>query len=59
MAARPMRLEADPALQRPVEMPVLRGDYTKLHKATGWEPEIPLDQTLADVLDEWRERIGV
>jgi len=58
MAARPMRLEGDPALQRPVDVPVLRGDYTKLHKATGWDPEIELDQTLADVLDEWRERVG-
>jgi GDP-4-dehydro-6-deoxy-D-mannose reductase len=58
MASRPMRLEGDPALQRPVDVPVLRGDYTKLHKATGWEPEIDLDQTLRDVLDEWRDRVG-
>lgn len=57
MAARPMRLEGDPALQRPVDVPVLRGDYAKLHKATGWDPEIELDQTLRDVLDEWRGRI--
>ncbi len=28
-------------------MPVLRGDPTKLHKATGWEPEIPWSQTLS------------
>lgn len=53
-AERPMRLEADPALQRPVEVPVLRGDPTKLEKATGWQPEIALELTLADVLDEWR-----
>ena len=58
MAARPMRLEGDPALQRPVDVPVLRGDYTKLNKATGWNPEIALDQTLLDVLDEWRDRIA-
>jgi GDP-4-dehydro-6-deoxy-D-mannose reductase len=58
MASRPMRLEGDPALQRPVDVPVLRGDYTKLQKATGWNPEINLDQTLLDVLDEWRDRLG-
>jgi GDP-4-dehydro-6-deoxy-D-mannose reductase len=58
MAARPMRLEGDLALQRPVDVPVLRGDYTKLHKATGWDPEIDLDQTLLDVLDEWRRAVG-
>jgi GDP-4-dehydro-6-deoxy-D-mannose reductase len=58
MATRPMRLEGDPALQRPVDVPVLRGDYARLHKATGWNPEIDLDQTLLDVLDEWRDRIA-
>jgi GDP-4-dehydro-6-deoxy-D-mannose reductase len=58
MASRPMRLEGDPTLQRPVDVPVLRGDYTKLHKATAWNPEIDLDQTLLDVLDEWRKRIA-
>jgi GDP-4-dehydro-6-deoxy-D-mannose reductase len=56
-AARPMRLEGDPSLQRPVDVPVLRGDYTKLNKATGWEPEIGLDQTLTDLLEEWRARV--
>ena len=58
MAARPMRLEEDPALQRPVDVPVLRGDPTKLHKATGWAPEIALAQTLSDLLGEWRARVG-
>jgi GDP-4-dehydro-6-deoxy-D-mannose reductase len=58
MAARPMRLQEDASLQRPVEVPVLRGDPTKLHKATGWQPEIGLDQTLSDLLDEWRAQVG-
>jgi GDP-4-dehydro-6-deoxy-D-mannose reductase len=58
MANRPMRLEGDLSLQRPVDVPVLRGDFTKLHKTTGWEPELTLDQTLSDVLDEWRETVG-
>jgi GDP-4-dehydro-6-deoxy-D-mannose reductase len=58
MASRPMRLEPDPALQRPVETPVLRGDPTKLHDTTGWQPEIPLEQTLADVLAEHRAAVG-
>ena len=54
LADRPMRLEADPVLQRRVETPVLRGDNTKLRATTGWEPSIPLDTTLADVLAEHR-----
>jgi GDP-4-dehydro-6-deoxy-D-mannose reductase len=58
MATRPMRLVSDPALQRPVDIPVLVGDNTALRAATGWEPTIPLDQTLSDVLADWRARIG-
>jgi GDP-4-dehydro-6-deoxy-D-mannose reductase len=58
MARRPVRLEGDPALQRPVDVPVLRGDHTKLTKVTGWRPEISLDQTLADIMNEWRDRVG-
>ena len=59
MAARPMRLEEDPTLQRPVETPVLRGDPARVHKVTGWTPSIPMDRTLADLLAEWRSRVGV
>jgi GDP-4-dehydro-6-deoxy-D-mannose reductase len=58
MADRPMRLAPDPALQRPVETPVLRGDATKLRRATGWQPEIPLDETLSDILDEHRATLA-
>ncbi len=57
MADRPMRLEADPDLQRPVDVPVLRGDATKIEKITGWTPQISLDDTLADILDEWRAKV--
>lgn len=35
---------------RPVDIPDLRGDPTRLHEVTGWRPEISLDRTLADVL---------
>lgn len=45
-----LELETDPELFRPADIPVLRGDPAKLHQATGWSPEIPLDQTLRDVL---------
>ncbi len=45
----------DPALVRPVDLPVLRGDCTRLGDDTGWRPEISLDDTLRDVLAYWRE----
>jgi GDP-4-dehydro-6-deoxy-D-mannose reductase len=55
-AHRPVRVETDPALLRPVEVPTLVGDSTKLHAATGWSPELTLDDTLDAVLSDARAR---
>lgn len=57
LARRPIELVTDPALLRPVDLPVLRGDASKLRAATGWEPGIPIEQTVSDLLDDMRERI--
>ncbi len=54
LADRPLRLESDPDLVRPADVPRLVGDPAKLHAATGYEPEYSLEQTLADVLAEAR-----
>jgi len=56
LAGTTLEFEVDPTLVRPVEVPVLRGDPGRLVEATGWKPEIPLDQTLADVLAHWRQQ---
>jgi len=56
LATRPMALEVDPSLLRPVEVPVLRGDASRLRAATGWEPLIPIEQTVSDLLDDQRDR---
>jgi GDP-4-dehydro-6-deoxy-D-mannose reductase len=53
-----LSFETDPELLRPVEVPVLRGSHDRLTDATGWEPEIPIDQTLTDLLEDWRERVA-
>jgi GDP-4-dehydro-6-deoxy-D-mannose reductase len=53
LAGADLRLETDPSLVRPVDVPVLRGDARRLHDATGWQPVIPLATTLADVLASW------
>jgi GDP-4-dehydro-6-deoxy-D-mannose reductase len=51
-----VKIEQDPARMRPSDVPVLLGDASKFRKATGWEPTIPFDQTLRDLLDYWRRR---
>ncbi len=47
----------DPNRLRPSDVELLIGDPTKLKQATGWEPQIPFEQTLADLLNYWRERV--
>lgn len=49
-------LKEDPDKMRPSDTPVNYGDSSKLAVATGWQPEIPLEQTLADVIADWRSR---
>jgi len=53
-AAHPMTVTEDPELFRAADVPEMRGDPSKLHAATGWRPEIPLSQTLDELLEHWR-----
>lgn len=46
-----VRIEEDPALIRPVETPVLRGDPSRIAADTGWRTTTPLAKTLADLLE--------
>jgi GDP-4-dehydro-6-deoxy-D-mannose reductase len=46
----------DPAKVRAHEVFEIRGANDRLREATGWTPQIPLEQTLADTLTWWRER---
>ena len=43
-------IETDPALARPVEVPALTGDATKLRTATGWAPARSIDDIIADLI---------
>ena len=52
-----VEVKVDPARLRPSDVPVLIGDNTKFVKRTGWKPEIPIEKTLKDLLDYWRERV--
>jgi GDP-4-dehydro-6-deoxy-D-mannose reductase len=54
----PVAVEPDADRMRPSDVPILRGDATKLRRATGWEPAIPLEQTLSDLLDYWRDEFA-
>jgi GDP-4-dehydro-6-deoxy-D-mannose reductase len=54
LAGSPIEVELDPERVRPADLPVLAGDASRLRSATGWEPTISLEQTLADTLQAAR-----
>jgi len=47
-------VQPDPDRFRPNDTPLLLGDRSRIKDATGWEPRVPIDQTLRDLLDYWR-----
>jgi len=57
LSATEIRVEIDPSRYRPVDTPVVYGSAEKFHRRTGWQPEIPFEQTLRDTLDYWRGRL--
>jgi len=52
-----IEVRKDRERMRPSDVMVLRADITKFTERTGWEPTIPLDKTLEDLLNYWRERV--
>jgi nucleoside-diphosphate-sugar epimerase len=49
--------KVDPARLRPSDAKVLICDATKFKEYTGWQPQIPFEKTLKDLLNYWRERV--
>ncbi|MBZ0298507.1 MAG: GDP-mannose 4,6-dehydratase, partial [Anaerolineae bacterium] len=50
LSTRRIEVRIDPTRFLPVDVPVKCGDANRLRRATGWEPAIPFQQTLLDVL---------
>jgi GDP-4-dehydro-6-deoxy-D-mannose reductase len=58
LASRPIEVHQSPDRVRPLDLPLLLGDASRLRALTGWHPTIPLEQSLADVLADWRGRVS-
>jgi GDP-4-dehydro-6-deoxy-D-mannose reductase len=52
-----LRHEVDPERVRAHDVPEVRGSAGRLAAASGWAPQIPLEQTVADAIDYWRARL--
>lgn len=50
----PIKLIDDPRLYRPADFSFKPPTSEKFRQLTGWEPRIPLKQSLIDILKEWR-----
>lgn len=54
---RDIAVEPDPSRMRPADVPRVVCDCRRFFEQTGWTPQIPLEQTLYDILEYWRERV--
>ncbi|MDD5747676.1 MAG: GDP-mannose 4,6-dehydratase [Actinomycetota bacterium] len=52
-----IEVREDSSRMRPSDVMILEADATKFRRATGWEPGIPFEKTLEDLLNYWRERV--
>jgi GDP-4-dehydro-6-deoxy-D-mannose reductase len=52
-----VEVREDPARLRPSDVQVLLGDASRLRRISGWEPTIPFDVTMKDLLEYWRQRV--
>ena len=52
-----IEVRQDPERLRPIDTPKIVADCSKLRRRTGWQPHIPFEQTLADVLEYWRAQV--
>lgn len=51
-------VRVDPSRLRASDVPELVGDPARIRADVGWSPRIPLERSLADLLDYWRERVA-
>ncbi|HYO15906.1 MAG TPA: GDP-mannose 4,6-dehydratase [Thermoanaerobaculia bacterium] len=53
-----VKVEVDPERLRPSDVEILIGDSSRFRADTGWEPRIPFETTVRDLLDYWRRRLA-
>ena len=52
-----IKVQLDPQRLRPSDVPRLEGDSARFRAITGWKPEIPLEKTLEDLQEFWRNMV--
>lgn len=52
-----IQVHVSPARMLPVDVPIVRGDATRLYQLCGWQTSIPFETTMLDILNDWRSRV--
>lgn len=52
-----IKIEPNPNLMRPADVPIIYADNSKLQAKTGWHPTCKFEDSLRQVLDYWREDV--
>lgn len=55
MSDKDIEVKVEPGKLRPVDVPIIEPDISKIKREVGWEPLIPLEQTLRETLEHWRK----
>ncbi len=58
MSRKPLSVRKDVTRFQQNDVTIQVGSFQKIRQATGWRPRISLKQSLSDLLDDWRERVG-
>lgn len=53
----PVEVRLNPELMRPIDIPLVVCDASRLRARTGWQPRYTLAETLHDILNYWRARV--
>ena len=53
-----IEIVTDPERLRPIDADLQVPDCRKFKEHTGWEPQIPFEKTMHDLLNYWRDRVG-
>jgi GDP-4-dehydro-6-deoxy-D-mannose reductase len=53
-----VEIKVDPRRFRPVDAAYLKGNNLKIRNVIGWEPKIPIEKTLLDLLDFWEKQLS-
>lgn len=53
-----IKIETDPERLRPIDADLQVPNLEKFRRHTGWEPEIPFENTMKDLLDYWRQQVS-